>query len=128
MDACRRSGGGGTAGGYFVYREFFSPNVHIVDRFYKAELSSYSDGFHVRGCGEKLFPIKNLVIHLKSFEWTAKELKYVNAVKPGRYLIKPNMNNKDLIALLHSGRQTPVEVVFNNIRTKEELADRIGAQ
>jgi len=114
------------AGGYFIYREFFSPNVHVPDRNKPSYLliptgSTFEDVV-------KIVSDQNLVVHLKSFEWTAKQLKYINAVKPGRYLIKPGMNNKDLITLLHSGRQTPVEVVFNNIRTKQELADRIGAQ
>jgi UPF0755 protein len=38
------------------------------------------------------------------------------------------MSNKDVISLLRSGRQTPVNVIFNNIRTKEQLAEKIGEQ
>ena len=38
------------------------------------------------------------------------------------------MSNRELVQLLRSGRQTPVKLVFNNIRTTRELADRIGQQ
>ena len=38
------------------------------------------------------------------------------------------MNNNELVNLLRSGRQTPVNVVFNNVRTKEEFAGKIAHQ
>jgi len=38
------------------------------------------------------------------------------------------MNNFQLIRMLRSGRQTPVKLTFNNIRTKEQLAARLGTQ
>ena len=38
------------------------------------------------------------------------------------------MNNNELVNLFRSGRQTPVNVVFNNVRTKEEFAGKISHQ
>ena len=38
------------------------------------------------------------------------------------------MSNNQLINLLRSGRQTPVKVTFNNIRTKQQLAGQIAAR
>ena len=38
------------------------------------------------------------------------------------------MSNNNIVNILRSGRQTPVNVTFNNIRTLEELAGRIGGQ
>jgi UPF0755 protein len=38
------------------------------------------------------------------------------------------MSNNDLVALLRSGRQDPVKLIFNNIRTPEQLAGRIARQ
>ncbi|MRR19337.1 endolytic transglycosylase MltG [bacterium] len=49
-------------------------------------------------------------------------------VKPGSYMIEPGMSNNQIINMLRSGRQTPVNVTFNNIRTLEELAGKIGGQ
>ncbi len=71
---------------------------------------------------------KKLLINENSFRWTAKQMNYNLNVKPGKYQLKPKMNNKELITLLRSGRQVPVNVIFNNIRTKEQLALRIGEQ
>src|SRR5690606_31296122 len=36
------------------------------------------------------------------------------------------MTNTQLVRALRSGRQTPLNLTFNNIRTKEELAERIS--
>jgi UPF0755 protein len=38
------------------------------------------------------------------------------------------MNNNNLINLLKSGRQEPVKLVFNNVRTKYQLAGKISKQ
>lgn len=38
------------------------------------------------------------------------------------------MSNRELVALLRSGKQVPLKVVFNNVRTKEELASVVGNQ
>lgn len=62
-----------------------------------------------------------------AFKQVATLLRY-SKIRPGRYEIKPGMNNFQLIRILRSGRQTPVKLTFNNIRTKEQLAGRLSAQ
>lgn len=62
------------------------------------------------------------------FEILAKRLDYPDHVKPGHYVLKDGMSNYQLVSMLRSGRQTPVKVVFNNIRTVEQLAGRISTQ
>jgi UPF0755 protein len=47
-------------------------------------------------------------------------------VKPGRYLIDKNLTYIGLIDMLRSGRQTPVNITFNNIRSIYQLAGKIG--
>lgn len=69
-----------------------------------------------------------LLINANSFEWLAKQKKYDTNIKPGRYKINRDLNNNELINLLRSGRQTPVKVRFNNLRTKEQLAGKISIQ
>lgn len=69
-----------------------------------------------------------LLINANSFEWLAKQKKYDTNIKPGRYKINRDLNNNELINLLRSGRQTPVKVRFNNLRTKEQLAGKIAIQ
>lgn len=63
-----------------------------------------------------------------SFSFLAKLLDYQEAVKPGRYLIKKDMGNRDALSMLRAGRQTPVKLTFNNIRLKEELATKLCRQ
>ena len=112
------------AGGFYIYRELFQPNVTVrnsTDYIFIPTGSTFADVVNVLND-------KKLLINEKSFVWTAEQMKYVNNVKPGRYLIKPKMNNRDLVSLLRSGKQTPVKVVFNNIRTRDQLAERISSQ
>lgn len=57
----------------------------------------------------------------------ARYFKY-QTVLPGKYAVTDGMNNFTLIRNLSKGRQTPVRLTFNNIRTKEQLAGRLAAQ
>ncbi|MGC6428844.1 MAG: endolytic transglycosylase MltG [Flavobacteriales bacterium] len=66
--------------------------------------------------------------NIPSFVWTAKQKKYTKIIKPGRYIIKNGMNNNELVNLLRSGKQTPVRLTFNNVRTIEQLCGKIGSQ
>lgn len=54
--------------------------------------------------------------------------KYPSLIRPGRYKVTADMSNLDLIALLRIGKQDPVSVIFNNIRTPQQLAGRIARQ
>lgn len=72
-----------------------------------------------------IFYKDNFIINKSTFEWLAEKKAYTNAVKPGRYLIKNGMTNNELINLLRSGKQDPVKITFNNIRTKEQFVSRV---
>lgn len=77
-----------------------------------------------KGVTDRLY--KDQVINdAVSFSFVSKVLGYQEAVKPGLYIVKPQMTNLELVRLLRSGDQTPVRITFNNIRTKEDLAERI---
>jgi UPF0755 protein len=69
-----------------------------------------------------------LVRNSRTFRWLARRKNYPNKVSPGRYLLHHRMGNNELINLLRSGRQDPVRVTFNNIRTREQLAGTIARQ
>ncbi|MDM8004499.1 MAG: endolytic transglycosylase MltG [Bacteroidota bacterium] len=64
----------------------------------------------------------------KSFLITSRLKSFGRSVKPGSYIIEPGMSNNRLVNMLRSGRQAPVNVTFNNIRTLGELAGKIGRQ
>jgi len=66
------------------------------------------------------------IVNMEQFLWVAERKNYPSNVKGGRYIVKNNMSNNDIINMLRAGRQTPVNVTFNNIRTFEELAGIIS--
>ena len=71
---------------------------------------------------------EGIIISSSSFRWISERKHYTKNIKSGRYLVKDGMNNNELVNLFRSGRQTPVNVVFNNVRTKEEFAGKISHQ
>jgi len=62
------------------------------------------------------------------FDKLARQAKYHNNVKAGRYEIEDGMSTYNLVRMLRSGKQSPVKLVINKIRTKEDLARKIGQQ
>ena len=64
-----------------------------------------------------------------TFNLTAKLLKYNNkTIRAGRYEIPKQTGNMAFLRMLRNGQQTPVKLSFNNIRTGEQLAGRLGEQ
>ncbi len=70
----------------------------------------------------------SLLLDVRSFEWLALKKNYQNHVYAGRYKISNGINNNDLINKLRSGYQDPVKVIFNSVRTREQLAAKISKQ
>jgi UPF0755 protein len=70
----------------------------------------------------------NLLINTRTFAWLAERKNLPAYVNPGRYELTKDINNNELIDMLRSGAQKPLNVVFNNLRTIEQLAGVIGKQ
>lgn len=70
---------------------------------------------------------KSLLINEFTFKFIAKQIKYDQKIRPGRYKITPGMSNLILIRKLRGGIQEPVKLVINNIRTKEQLAGKLSS-
>ena len=60
------------------------------------------------------------------FEPLAKKANYTGNVKPGRYEIKEGMSLYNLIRMLKSGNQSPVNFTINKFRTPQEIASRLA--
>jgi UPF0755 protein len=71
---------------------------------------------------------KGVIVNRNTFEMVSKALQYTEKVKPGRYLIDASMNNLELVRLLRSGKQSPVQLTFNNMRDVVQLAGRVSTQ
>lgn len=108
---------------YLVYI-LFAPNIRIGDK---------EDTFlYVRdkdGMQELLVSLNESgsIINESSFKQVAALMGY-KKVRPGRYALSIATNNFTLVRMLRSGRQTPVKLTFNNIRTKEQLASRLSKE
>jgi UPF0755 protein len=70
----------------------------------------------------------NILRNKATFLIVSRLKHYDRYVKPGCYVLKPGMGNNSIINILMQGRQTPVKVTFNNIRTIADLASKVGGQ
>ncbi len=111
--------------GYNYYQKIYEPNV-VSDiektRYLYIPTNSNIDSVIV------ILKKKNYLSNTKSFIWLAEKKNYAAHIYPGRYLLTKGMNNNDLINLLRKGEQKPLKLIFNNIRTVEELAGCVGKQ
>lgn len=96
-----------------------SPNVKISEVIFIPTGSTFEDVMDT-------LRREKILIHENSFRWLAKIKKYDSKVKPGRYRILKGMTSNEIINLLRGGLQEPVNITFNNIRTKNQLISRIS--
>jgi len=69
---------------------------------------------------------KGFLTDPENFEWLARRKQYIQRVRPGRYRLVNRMHNNSLVNLLRSGKQEPVRIILQNIRTRNELAGKFG--
>ncbi len=74
----------------------------------------------------ELLTLSGTISDIKSFIWVAERKGYSTKAKGGRYVLRNGMSNNELVNILRAGRQTPVNVTFNNIRTIEDLAGQLA--
>ena len=109
--------------GYQLYKAFLKPNTWVKDE--KSATLYIPTGSDFNDLKLSLYE-KGIVINRLTFEWMAKRKNLENNIHPGKYLINDGMTNTQLIDLLRSGKQTPVNLTFNNLRTRESFAQRIS--
>ncbi|MCD4683862.1 MAG: endolytic transglycosylase MltG, partial [Bacteroidales bacterium] len=110
---------------YQLYNVILKPNTWVKNE--QSTSIFIATGSSFEGVKTCLYE-KGIVINRISFEWLAKKKNLKNNIHPGRYLITNGMSNDELINLLRAGEQTPINLIFNNIRTKESLAQKIAMQ
>lgn len=105
---------------YDFYKKVFAPNVFPKEVYLNIPTgSNYVDVLAI-------LIEKDIVKNKSSFDWLAKKMKYDKNIHAGHYKLTPGMSNKDLITLLRSGKQTPVQLIFHNIRLPAELASEVS--
>lgn len=110
---------------YRIFRDIFGSNVNIQHD---------NQGYFYIATGSDISKVVNdlyhsgYIINRSSFEWLAEKKNYPLHIKPGRYKLKEGMSNNELINMLRSGDQVPVNLVLNNIRTIQQLASKVSNQ
>ena len=104
------------------YRSVFSSAVQTSDGK-PAEFFIYEGWDYIR-VGEELLAQK-LISDPEGFHWVAEKMNYPNHVYSGRYIIDDGISNRDLVTLLRSGKQEPIQFTFVKFRTKQQLADYV---
>ncbi len=111
--------------GFQYYQNFFKPNITTVGQ--PSTFIYIHTGADFPAL-KKMLSDHHLIRDLKSFEWVAQKKKYDVKIRPGRYKISEGMNNNELVNLLRSGKQEPVRLIIQNVRTPEEFAGKVAAQ
>jgi UPF0755 protein len=108
--------------GAYAAWQVFGPTVSAPESkyFYIKTGSAYSD---VR---QSLIDQK-MISNTFFFDLVSKQLKYPRLVKAGRYQVKNGTSLFRLLRMLRSGNQSPVNLVINKLRLKEDLAQKIAA-
>ena len=107
---------------FFFAWKFFGPTIHNPGKkfLYIRSNSSYQQ--------VKDSLKKNKIIQGDFwFDKIASYADYQKNIKPGKYKITNGMSLYHLVKMLRSGREVPVNLVITKLRTKEDLAKKIGA-
>ena len=111
--------------GFAYYTNMQKPNIFVHPDKKEFLLIYENEGFDdIVKKLEKSGTVKNI----KSFIHAAEKFNYPDNIVWGRYELVDGMSNKELLRKLINGRQTPTRVTFNNIRTKEALAQKLSSQ
>ncbi len=104
---------------YQIYKYIFDPNIHTPGSIIIPLNATYEQVIDSLKKHE-------IIIDYKAFDWVAKRKKYAQSIKPGKYLLDKGLNTNEILNMLRSGNQEPVQVTFNNLRFLEELAGAVS--
>jgi UPF0755 protein len=109
---------------FFAYKQLFGISVFPIDKPCVLYIPSGSSYNQVLDSIRSNLEVRNPELFMR----VANKKRYPQSIKPGRYIIKEPLSVNELINILRSGRQSPVKVTFNNIRTLNQLAGKFGKQ
>ncbi len=108
--------------GYNFYHRVYAPNIiYSADKnyLYIPTGTDYEELLAILTAGKT---VKNI----EAFEWVATKMNLRENVHPGKYRLKEQMSNYELVKMIRGGLQEPVKLVINKFRMKEELAGFVG--
>ncbi|WP_165370471.1 endolytic transglycosylase MltG [Hymenobacter persicinus] len=115
----------GLAALYVAWRVLWKPNV-TVSAFGPAYLYIRT-GASYEAVLDSL-TAHDLIIEPASFHWLATRRDYPAHVRPGRYLLTPELGNAALLDKLQQGRQDTVAFELNAFKYKPQLVRQVSRQ
>lgn len=106
---------------FYAYQISYTPNVLVAKQARPLVIPRGATFKDV----QRLLHEGDYTQDLISFSFLAKLMNYDEQVKPGRYLLKPNLTNIEAIRILRAGIQEPVRITFNNVRLVKDLSEKI---
>jgi len=117
---------------FFISLVLFLTAAYCAWMFFGPTIKSPSANFFYIHTGATYQQVKDSLKKNKLIGtdfWVDKVAGYSNYdknVKAGKYKISDGMSVVNLVKMLRSGRQSPVNLVIIKLRTKEDLAKKIG--
>lgn len=101
-----------------IYEDIFASNINLNDSE-KGYVYMYTNKSFEQNM--QLLEQSGLLKNAHAFSRLTKLTGYTDFVKPGRYEVTNQTNNLELLRLVVSGRQTPIDVVFKYAQRKTDL-------
>lgn len=107
--------------GYYGYKSIFASNTNFQE---SKKVVYIPTGTNMHGLEDLLY-YEGVIKDRASYNLVAKLMKYDKGkVNTGKYTFAKGSSNRDIIGKMRSGRQTPVNVTFNNIRMIDQFAGK----
>jgi len=106
--------------GFILISRIFSANTKFEEKevyVYVPTGANYTDVKKI---------LEPYIQNYNNFEMVANKRSYPENVKSGRFLLKKDMNNIDLVRAMRSN--VPVKLAFNNQERLENFAGRVGSE
>ncbi|MBP4138294.1 endolytic transglycosylase MltG [Flavobacterium geliluteum] len=106
--------------GFVLISKIFSSNTKFEEKevyVYVPTDANYTDVKKI---------LEPYIKNFENFELVASKRDYPENVKSGRFLLKKDMNNMDLVRAMRSN--VPVKLAFNNQERLENFAGRVGSE
>ncbi len=106
------------AAGIKIYEDVLADNINL-----EPNQNGYVLVYSNKSIEENAALIKQaeLLNNTDAFFRFANLTGYASLIKPGRYAVTDGMNNLELLRLMVSGKQTPLDVTFKYAQRKEDL-------
>lgn len=110
-----------TTSSVYIYQMLYAPNflINQPEKFIIIKEETKFDQLRNKLIEDTLL---NDVI---SFSVLSKLMDYNDNIKIGAYRVKTNMSNYNMISMLRSGNQTPINITFSYARKIDDLAEKI---